>query len=395
MSNKSVVVWGAGRIGRGFAADLFHAGGYHITLVDQVTSLVERLKAAGRYTVVKAESAGRRRDEVIAGYTALSPAQSEEVAAAIAAADSVVVAVFPQEFPHVARQLAAGLLQRQSDRPEAALDILVCTNLSNAAEQFHALLVQALPSQMQRYAAERIGVVGTVTIRAVADPPPELLESDPLVVLTDGFEDFPVARQAFKGDIPHIPGLRPVDDLHAEEIRKLYTYNMCHAALAYLGARRGHILSVDCFADPWVRAKVEGALQETSRALQAGCGFSESDMDSWIAAMLSRVNNPALGDRIARLGGDPRRKLRRDDRLVGPALLARRHGIRPVHLARTVAAGLLFQNPDDPGAVYVQEHIAELGVPAAVRDLCELTPVEDDLVAMIVEAYQDLAGPVE
>jgi mannitol-1-phosphate 5-dehydrogenase len=118
-------------------------------------------------------------------------------------------------------------------------------------------------------------------------------------------------------------------------------------------------------------------------------------MDGWIAAMLCRVNNPALGDRVTRLGGDPRRKLRRADRLVGPALLARRHGICPVHLARTAAAGLLFQNPDDPGSVYVRERVAELGVPAAVRDLCELTSAEEDLAAMIAEAYQDLAGPAE
>ena len=175
--------------------------------------------------------------------------------------------------------------------------------------------------------------------------------------------------------------------MRAEETRKLYTYNMCHAALAYLGSLRGYELTVDCLADPWVRGEAEAALGEISRALQAEYGFAPDEMARWNAGVIAQTDNPTLGDRVARHGADPRRKLKRSDRLVGPALLARTHGIPPVHLVRAIAAAFRFRNPDDPGAVYVRERVAAIGLPAAVAEVCELSPAEDDLKVMICQAY--------
>jgi mannitol-1-phosphate 5-dehydrogenase len=390
MSNKNVVVWGAGRMGRGYVADLFSAGGYHVTLVGRSPELMAKLRAAGRYTVVKVNRTEQRRDVVIAGYMALATTQADEVAEAVAAADYVVVAVYPRDFPSVAQQLTPGL-RRRAERPTAVLDIFLCTNLVHAAERFRSLLVQALPPEAHHYAAEHIGVVETLAMRGVVEPPAAEQERDPLLVWTDGFIDFPVDRHALKGEIPQVPGLRLVDDMRAEEVRKLYTFNMAHAALAYLGARRGYALTADCVADPWVWSGVEGALREVLQALQAEYAFPDGDTDAWTEKVRIRLDNPALGDRIARVGADPRRKLGREDRLVGPALIARRHGIGIAHLARVIAAALWFENPADPSAVYVRERIAVAGLPAAVHEICGLTSAEEDLAAAIEGAYGELA----
>ena len=162
---------------------------------------------------------------------------------------------------------------------------------------------------------------------------------------------------------------------------------MCHAALAYLGSLRGYELTVDCLADPWVRDEAEAALDEISRALQAEYGFTPDEMARWNAGVIAQTANPTLNDRVARHGADPRGKLKRSDRLVGPALLARAHGIPPVHLARAIAAAFRFCNPDDPGAVYVRERVGAVGLPAAVVEVCELTSEEDDLRTLICETY--------
>ena len=73
----TIVILGAGRIGRGFVADLFAAAGYRLVLVDQSAELVAALRAAGRYTVVCAENAERRHDHVIAGYEAYTTGQHD------------------------------------------------------------------------------------------------------------------------------------------------------------------------------------------------------------------------------------------------------------------------------------------------------------------------------
>lgn len=389
MSRKSIVIWGAGRIGRGFVADLFYAAGYHIILVDQSPELIAALRSAGRYTVVRAPGANQRDDQVISGFEALTTGQTEELACAVARADLLAVSVFPRDFRAVAQGLVPGLERRQALRPEATLDILLCTNLPHAASQFRQELEDVLPPGLRDYAANRIGVVDTLVIRMAPDPPASERERDPLLVWTNGLAEFPVDRRAFRGEIPCVPGIRLVEDMRAEETRKLYTYNMCHAALAYLGALRGYTLTVECLADPEVRVVVESALDEVGRALQAEYGFTPAEMARWNAGVLQQTDNPTLGDTVARHGADPRRKLRREDRLVGPALLARKHGIPPRWLARAIAAGFLYNASADPGAGYVQEQVTRLGLFAAVREVCGLTDAEADLAEMITSAYQE------
>jgi mannitol-1-phosphate 5-dehydrogenase len=387
MTDRHVVIWGAGRIGRGFAADLFHTAGYRITFVDQSEPLVDQLCRAGRYTVVRAESATRRDDLVIAGYAAFTTSQTAEVVGALAAADVMALAVFPRDFPAVARELLPGLQRRRAERPDATLDIILCTNLAHAAVQFRADLLEAFPTGLHDYLGQRIGLVESLVMRMVAEPPAEEREREPLLVWTNGYGEFPVDRHGFKGQVPHVPGLRLVDDMRAEEMRKLYTYNTCHAALAYHGALHGYDRIVDCLADEMVRGETLRALTEASLALQAEYGFPADEMEQWIARVLRHTDNATLGDRVGRHGADPRRKLRRDDRLIGPILMARKHGVQPSYLIRATAAAFLFNNPCDAGAVHVQARVAEAGIEAAVRELCQLTPDEDDLVGSIVEVY--------
>jgi len=390
MAEKTIVIWGAGKIGRGFVADVFHAAGYHVVFVDASETLVAQLRHAGCYTVVRAESPERRQDASIQGYRALSTAQTDEVAAAIAETDLLALAVFPQDFAQAAQQIARGILHRRARYPYLPLDIILCTNLAHAGPQFRALLQEALPLEAREYLDSQVGIVETLVIRMVTEPPAELRQREPLLVWTNGYPQLMVDRHAFKGEIPRVPGLRLVNDMRAEEARKLYTYNTFQAALAYLGAAHGYQLAVDCIADPEIRAEAEGVLVEASHAVQAEYGFAAGEMGSWVEDVVTQTNNPILGDTVKRLAADPRRKLGREDRLVGPALLAHKHRIQPKYLIRAIAAGLGYADPDDPGAVYVQQRLAVLGLPDGVREVCGLTAAETDLAEAIVGACQRL-----
>ena len=55
---KQAVVWGAGRIGRGFVAELLFEGDYLVHFVDKDASLVRALNRQGRYTLYKARETG-------------------------------------------------------------------------------------------------------------------------------------------------------------------------------------------------------------------------------------------------------------------------------------------------------------------------------------------------
>jgi mannitol-1-phosphate 5-dehydrogenase len=387
MAHRTIVIWGAGKIGRGFVADLFQAAGYGIVLVDASQTLIAQLREAGRYTLVRAASPERQEDVEIEGYTALSTAQTAELAEAVAAANILAIAVFPQHFAQAAQQLASGIAHRRAKYPDAPIDIVLCTNLTHAGPQFRALLQDALPPDARGYMESYVGIVESLVIRIVTQAPNEMQQRDPLLVWTNGYRELPVDRHAFKGDIPTVSGLRLVDDMRAEETRKLYTYNTFQAALAYLGARRGYDLAVECTTDPEVRSEATGALDEASQALRAEYGFSAGEMTRWVRDVVTQTTNPVLGDTVKRLGADPRRKLRREDRLVGPALLARKHAVEPRHLVRAIVAGLRYNAPDDAGAAYVQQRIATSGLATAVREVCGLTEAELDLIEAVTRAY--------
>jgi len=389
---KTIVIWGAGRIGRGFVADLFAPAGYRLVLVDQSAALVAQLRELGRYTVVWASEGQAPQHRVISAFTALPTTDTAAVAQAIAAADLVAVAVFPRDLATVAQQLAPGLVQRFRSHPDAPLDIILCTNLAHAGPQLELPLLASLPLELRPWAETHVGIVESLVIRMVVEPPAEALARDPLVVWTNGYASLPVDRKAFRGPLPEVPGLRLVDDMRAEELRKLYTYNTFHAALAYFGALLGCTTIVECFTDPEVCAAADGALRESSQVLQAALGFDSADMEHWLAAVRAQTNNPALGDTVQRYGADPRRKLRRKDRLLGPLLLARDHHISAPYLTRAVAAALLYDDPGDPGVAAIQQQIGEQGLDLAVRELCELGAAEGDVVDAIHAAYDLLVG---
>ena len=48
---KEIVIYGAGKIGRGYAADIFSSDGYHLTLICHDETEAQELKVKGRYAI--------------------------------------------------------------------------------------------------------------------------------------------------------------------------------------------------------------------------------------------------------------------------------------------------------------------------------------------------------
>ncbi|MCH2375173.1 MAG: mannitol-1-phosphate 5-dehydrogenase, partial [Planctomycetes bacterium] len=68
-------------------------------------------------------------------------------------------------------------------------------------------------------------------------------------------------------------------------------------------------------------------------------------------------------------GADPRRKLSRTDRLIGPALLALKHGIKPRAIVEGVLAAVHF--PDLDGQRLI-DHFPGSDPHGLLTEVCEL-----------------------
>lgn len=387
VKQDSIVIWGAGRIGRGFVADLFQGAGYAMTFVDADSAMVAALKKAGRYTVLKITGKDEIAEGIVEGFEVHSSSDATGVAAVLQTCKLMAVCVFPAVFESVAASLVPELERRAGAKTKESLDILVCANINHPSAKLRACFEGKLSDAAQRYFDESVGLVDTAVMRMAIEASPEQKARDALVVVTNGYSEMPVDASAFKGSKPNVPGMVFVANMRAEETRKMYTYNMLHALYSYVGQPRGHTFVYECTQDPMVQAVADAAMDEVSQSLIKEFGYTVDEMKKWKSVVLKNMANPALMDKLVRVGADPERKLKRDDRLVGPALLCRKNGIMPYYLAKAIAGAFTFNNPEDANLEKMNKFLTYNGIKATVRQYCQLDR-EPELVQLIAELYQ-------
>ena len=77
-TEKQLVQIGAGKIGRGYIADLFKEAGYQITFIDYSLELVNAMNAQGYYTIFKHHANGTYSKVIIQDYLAYCTQTQEE-----------------------------------------------------------------------------------------------------------------------------------------------------------------------------------------------------------------------------------------------------------------------------------------------------------------------------
>jgi mannitol-1-phosphate 5-dehydrogenase len=211
MSKPTVIIWGAGKIGRGPIADMFQSANWHLVFVRRSTDFVCQMREAGSYRIVRTEAGKPQETIAVTDYEAYSTDEVDALARAVVKADLMVVPVMAPQLEQAAEQIAPALLGRRAEWPDAALDILPCANMVSSAEHFLGALRRAMPEALD-YLDDKIGIVEALIRVGATDPPEDVLAKDPTVVWTSGPGTLHVDRDAFKGGVPDVPGLILVQD---------------------------------------------------------------------------------------------------------------------------------------------------------------------------------------
>ncbi len=386
MSNRPVIIWGAGRIGRGFLAEVFSQPGYSLTFVDMVRPLIEQLRAADGYTIWKATNEGMASVR-IESYDALHIDDGSEIMEKMLLPHPIVsAAVQASMLDSLADMLSPYIRARANGTPDDPMDIVLSVNSMMPDQAFFAALERVFAGEenVLSYVHHKVGLSVTVVMRIVPQTPKEYLEKDPLAVFTNGFPELVADKKGFKGPLPSLPMLRLTDHIEAEEVRKIYTLNMVHATGAYLGMPRRFTYIKEAAADPALGPMLRSALQEAAVGLSGEYGFSKEDMEKWTVRMMSLIENSYMWDDLLRLGADSLRKLGPDDRLVGSAKLSIKHGGTPATIAKAIRMGFLYENSDE-GTQRVRRVYQEKGLEGALTEICGLSP-DEPLYQMVLNA---------
>jgi mannitol-1-phosphate 5-dehydrogenase len=385
---RKAIQFGAGNIGRGFAGQLFSESGFEVVFVDVVQELVDLLNERRSYPIKMA--CDEPWTVTITNVRAASGRDIPAVAEEIKTADLMCTAVGVNVLPRIAPTIAAGVAARAKAGVEEPINIVICENLQNMGPFLKAEVKKALPEEFHIYLDEKIGFVESVVGRMVPVMTEEQKREDPLLVIVEPYKHLPVSKAAIKGEWPEIVGVEPAGNFQSFVDRKLYTHNAGHAVAAYLGYLKGYEYVYQAMNDEQISREVRAAMEETGRALVKKHSLSAEEHQAHIEDLLQRFANVALGDQVARVGGDPMRKLGLDDRLVGGAKLVEDCGSFPEHMCKSIAAALHFDPPTDPTASKVQQILRERGVAGALLEISNI-PEDSDITKEVARQYDLVA----
>jgi mannitol-1-phosphate 5-dehydrogenase len=374
--SKLAVQFGTGNIGRGLMGQLFWEGGFDTVFVDSNAALVEQLNGQGNYPLRLLDAYSRSiRDLTISGFHSLHTSNLAAITEGITDARIIATAVGVANLDAISPLLAVGI-RRRFEQGAGPLDVYLCENMLGAATMLSKKVIGLLNGQARAWAADNIGFVGTSVARIVGGAGVRSPQDDPLLVVADAHRDVPYDGKTTRAGEPGIEGFHPASNFKAEVERKIFTHNVGHAGLAYLGYLRGHTYIHETFDDDFVRSVFNGALDETTEALlrQYPADLDRREHMEIRKDVRVRFSNPLLKDGITRVAKDPIRKLGCDDRIVGAAELCRSQGVAPDHIATICAAALCYDCPEDPHAVRLQAMIRQQGMEETLRHLSGIEP---------------------
>ena len=366
-AGKIAVMIGAGNIGRGFVGAAFALSGYEVVFVDVDEDLVDMINSRGEYPVRILLPNGTYTETVIHGVRAVNGKDSGAAAAVIARAEICATAVGVRALPYIASELALGIaLRTRNEAPP--LNIIVCENLIDAGEQLRGYVREVIPPVLQTITDELTGYPEAVIGRMVPIQTDEMKDGDPLRVCVEKYSFLPVDKAAFKGDIPVIENMVPLDEFEYYVKRKLFIHNLGHATAAYLGLLKGYTYIAEAMEDADILYMTASAMRESAAALNCENPGDKVNLSRSIDSLLYRFSNKALGDTCARVAADPARKLGNNDRIIGALLNCESYRLPATYIAAVAAAAAL---------ILEKTHSEKGDIP----NLAEVTGLSPDLAA--------------
>jgi mannitol-1-phosphate 5-dehydrogenase len=346
---KSIVIFGAGKIGRSFIGQVFSKAGYQLVFADIDKFLVNELNYQKHYNViVKGE-----KEEVIPVFNARAIHLSDEetLLNELDNTSIAAVSVGQKGLPGVVKILAQSLERRQHRKPGSPLDLIIAENMRDSDEYIREELKKILPSDFPLI--KSIGLIETSIGKMVPVISSDQINHDSLVVYAEPYNTLILSKKNFLNPIPAIPELAPKDNIKAWVDRKLFIHNFGHASLAYLATLKNpdFLYTWEALADKEIYEEVFQTMKESAVILHSMYSeeFSIKDLEIHILDLLKRFANKALGDTIYRVGCDLPRKLNPEDRIVPLIRIANNKNLPYKRIMKVLLAGILFPAKDAKG----------------------------------------------
>ena len=377
---KQVLIFGAGKIGRGFIGQLFSRSGYQLWFVDAYGDLVTRLNKEKKYRVDLAKE-GKDLTEYIPVEGAFFIDDIDGISKVFQDSSVIVSSVGAANIESTALLIKDLIIK--SNRSQL-LNWLICENASKPATTIKNVLLENADDSFKNFIESKVGLIETQILRTGMDAKREIIQKEPLALRMQDWWTLPCDKDAFIGPVPDIEGLVPKSNFANELKRKVFTFNGTNGPISYMGWANGYrILHESALAFPEFFKQIQ---EESAHGLVNEFNLDVNEQKEFMGLAMKKYTDPALQDQIERNARDSKRKLGRDERLIGPALLCLKHGRKPEAYAKAIAAAYAYNGSDDQGTLEVQSFINKNGVENAIKKYSSIDE-NSELYFMVVEAY--------
>lgn len=358
--------FGAGNIGRGFIGYLLAKSNYDVTFVDIADELVNDINKYKNYEVITLSDTKTK--ESVENVQAINLKDKNALREEVIKADLITTSIGANNLISTAKLLKELLEFRRlaNDKP---LDIIACENALFATDIIKNTILEDASEELKDYLEEYVGFPNSAVDRIV--PNTKSIKECPIDVAVEDFFEWDIEKGKVKVN-KDIKGAEYTENLEPYLERKLFMLNGAHATVAYLGYQKKYNFIHEAILDEEIRKAALDFHKSAIKALNIKHKMTIESLEEYSEKVIRRFENIYLQDVVARVGRDPVRKLSNRDRLVSPLKLCLEYGIDYSAIVTGIAAGLAFDDIEDPKAEYVQNLIKEKDIEYTVEEICGL-----------------------
>lgn len=389
------MIIGSGRSGRGMIGEMYDSiGGYHLNFADIDTSLVNGLQKQKYYKVIiKNLINGNEKERIIKNFDIYDIYNDrEEYINKLAESKFVHTALFPEAFDQAIIDLVDSIKLKKEKLIKSLTIVVLGANYIGLEEYFKPRIINKLNSEEKEFFENNYVVVGSNANRKVIYSTNvseyELTADDKNILKVNN-------SPCFDKDFKYPNFFEIVDNIEIVMIEKIWSQNLEHIILALMGAFKGYSIINESIEDEYIKKVAYNAWLEARLAMK-------KKYDIPIPDKLTKINeykkfdSQYFEDTLKRIGRDLKRKLKRNDRLIGPALLCLETGIIPYFITKGIAYGFYY-NDDTDDTKEINCYTNKYGILKSVEKYCELdknNKNENIILQLIVASYNDIKDEV-
>ena len=367
--NNNIAIIGAGKTGRGFIARLLSEAGLVFTFIDTDLELINRLRNESEFAV---EFFGNKRSpQIIRDYHVV---HTDDVIneAFIDNIKTVFVCVGGTNISAAGAWLGDKMRHRickadgsgEGSGSNSECTVVLCENADKPADKFKDAFMSVLDKPAKRVANQLFGFSSSTVFCTTIEK-----EKGKLNILSENYPHLECDARQLKNSFPDISQFEKIKDFENLLQRKIYTYNSASALIAYMGSSKGYLSYSEAANDPEILSLLNDLYTEINKAVCLKYGYTFEDQKAFARRSLEKFCDKEIADTIERNAREPYRKLAKNERIIGPALLIEEFGGDTTALEITAAAAIMYKDPSDIEWTSIKK---KKGVSGILSDICGL-----------------------